>query len=148
MTEAGVSVPAKAERLGQKVRAGLVRELKGSLEGVDTVVVARIEKTPAGDLNRLRLSLKGIQANLVLAKNSLSRRVFKDVGLSALEEHLQGTCGLSPIRGDVVQAARLLADFAKGHEGFVLAGGLYKGRKLSIQDLAVLARLPSRDNRV
>ncbi|MBI1953111.1 MAG: 50S ribosomal protein L10 [Candidatus Omnitrophica bacterium] len=140
-----MSAETTKARLGQKVRAGLVRDLKGALQGADTVVVARIAKTPSRDLNRLRINLKEIQANLVLTKNSFSRLVFKDLGLSALEEHLQGTCGLSPIRGDVVRAARLLSDFAKDHEGFTLAGGVYRGKKISSQELAVLARLPSRE---
>ncbi len=134
-----------AGRLGRKVRSGLVRDLKGSLQGVDTLVVARIARTPSGELNQLRLALKGIQANLVLTKNSLSRLAFRDLGLSALEEHLQGTCGISPVRGDVVAAARLLTNFAKDHGGFVLAGGLFKGKRLTAQDLTTLARLPSRE---
>ncbi len=135
----------KKVRLGTQVRAGLVRDLKSSLSGIETVVVAKIERVSTRDLNQLRTSLKGMGANFLVAKNSLSRLTFQSLGWTGLETAFEGTCAISPITTDLVGACKLLDAFAKGHDGFVLKGGLLKGQLLKPQDLSTLARLPSRE---
>ena len=42
-------------------------------------------------------------------------------------------------------ACKLLDAFSKNHEGFVLKGGILKGQILKANDLATLARLPSKE---
>ena len=129
------------QRLGQKVRAAWVRDLGNSLSKVETVVVARVEKVPTRDLNQLRQSLNG---SFYVVKNSLCRIAFREKGWADLEKSLEGTCAVSPIEGDVVAAAKLLVQFAKGHEGFVLQGGMLAGQAMDGRELKGLAALPSR----
>ncbi|MBI3332516.1 MAG: 50S ribosomal protein L10 [Candidatus Omnitrophica bacterium] len=132
-------------RLGRQVRAGLIRDLQSSLSGTDAVVVVRIDRVATRELNRLRQSLQGLESNLLITKNSLSRRVFQGIGWAGLEKGLEGTCGIGAIRGDVAAACRLLALFSKEHEGFALRGGILKGQLLQAEELALLARLPGRE---
>ena len=131
----------KPQRLGQKVRASWVRDLNGFLSKVETVVVAKVERVPTRDLNRLRRSLNG---SFYVVKNSLCRVAFREKGWADLEKSLEGTCAVSPIEGDVVAAAKLLVQFAKEHEGFVLQGGLLTGQAMGAKELKSLAALPSR----
>ncbi|MDO8729613.1 MAG: 50S ribosomal protein L10 [Candidatus Omnitrophota bacterium] len=131
----------KPQRLGQKVRAVWVRDLNSFLSKVDTVVVAKVEKVPTRDLNRLRQALNG---SLYVVKNSLCRIAFREKGWTDLEKSLEGTCAVSPIEGDPVAAAKLLVQFAKEHEGFVLRGGLLTGQAMDAKEFKALAALPSR----
>ncbi len=132
-------------RLGKQVRAGLFRDLKQALSGVETVVIAKVEKVSTQDINKLRISLRGIESNFLVVKNSLCRLTFKERGWTDLDKFLQGTCGVAPIRGEVTTAAKLLATFSKDHEGFVIQGGVLQGQPIPAKELAALAKLPSRE---
>lgn len=136
-----VEAAKKAQRLGQKVRVAWVRDLNNSLSKVETVVVAKVEKVPTRDLNRLRQSLDG---SFYVVKNSLCRIAFREKGWADLEKSLEGTCAVSPIKGDPVAAAKLLVQFSKDHEGFVLQGGVLAGQVMDAKELKGLAELPSR----
>ena len=46
---------------------------------------------------------------------------------------------------DPVAVAKVLSDFAKGNEKFVIAGGSMPGQVMSAKDIAALATLPSRE---
>lgn len=132
----------KPARLGNQVRANILRQLGGVLAEADAVVVVKVERVPTRDLNQLRRSLQG---GLMMVKNSLGRLAFRQRGWADLEKLLEGTCGVGAIRGDVAAASKQLVQFAKDHEGFALRGGLLAGRVLSAQELRALAGLPSRE---
>ena len=129
-------------RLGQQVRIGWVRELTGVLSQVETVVIAKIERVPARNINQLRRALGG---SFYVVKNSLCRLAFRQRGWNELEKFLQGTCGVGAIQGDAAAACKLLVQFSKDHEGFVLQGGVLTGQILGVQELQALARLPARE---
>ena len=50
--------------------------------------------------------------------------------------------GIGP---DPVAVAKVLNDFAKGHDKFVITGGGMPGQTMSVKQIAALAGLPSRD---
>ena len=133
------------KRLGQKVRIGIVRELRENLSGVESVLVARLDRVPTLDLNKLRQTLGGQNASFFIVKNSLCRITFRDLGWTGLESVLQGTCGVSPVKGEISAVCKLLTTFSKDHEGFVLQGGVLKGQMLQPQDIKALASLPGRE---
>lgn len=137
--------PIKPLRMGQQVRVGLVRDLKTTLSGVDTLVVAKVDRVATRNLNQLRRALSLEQASFLMVKNSLCKVAFKDLGWVDLGKTLEGTCGVSSIQGDVSKISRLLAGFSKDHEGFVLKGGILKGQFLDTQEWLLLGRLPSRE---
>lgn len=133
-----------AARLGRQVRTRWLQEMGKQLGAVDSLVVAQVGKVPTRDLNQLRQQLESKEGSFSVVKNALCRLAFREKGWADLEKMLQGTCGVSPIRGDAVAAAKLLVQFAKDHEGFVLKGGVMDGAVLTAQDLSALARLPTR----
>ena len=142
MSQAVATQGEGSARLGRQVRMGWVRELGHALSEVESVVIAKIDRVSARDLNQLRNSLGG---SFYVVKNSLGRLAFRQRGWNELEKLLQGTCGIGTVRGDAVAACKLLVQFAKEHEGFVLQGGVLTGQALGAQDLMALARLPTRE---
>ena len=46
---------------------------------------------------------------------------------------------------DPVAVAKVLSDFAKGHEKFVITGGALPGQMMSAKEITALATLPSRE---
>ncbi len=130
--------------MGTRVQAALYRDVKQAVSGAHAIVVTKCDRVPTRDLNELRFSLRGIDANLLVVKNSLSRIVCREIGWADLEKVFEGTCAIMPVKGDVAAAAKLLSAFQKGHEGFSVQGGMLQGKFLKKQDLDALAKLPSR----
>lgn len=143
---AAVTEPAEKKelRLGQQVRVSWVRDLDQALNQADAVLVAKVEKVPTRDLNQLRQQLGPLSSSFHMVKNSLCRISFRNQGWEGLDAFLTGTCAVTPIRGDAAAAAKLLVQFSKSHEGFVLQGGRIGKDLLKTQELKTLAQLPSR----
>ena len=131
-------------RVGAGLRRRWVSELGKDLSEVEAILVARLERVPTAELNRLRHTLAAQDSTFQVVKNSLCRLVFRDRGWSQLEKLLDGTCGVSPVRGDATAVTKLLVQFARGREGFTLRGGIVEGEFLAPAELTALARLPSR----
>lgn len=132
-------------RIGRLVREGLKRDLEKQLSDVEAIVVARVEKVSTESLNELRQRLKEAKASFLVVKNSLCRLIFRELGLKELEKALEGTCGVAPIGAEVPSTLRLLTNFSKEHEGFVLKAGAFQGQILQAKDLTLLGELPSRE---
>ena len=138
---AAAVVEEKKIGLGRQVRTAWMRDLNHTLGDVDGVVVAKLDHVPTRDLNKLRHSLDG---SLYIVKNSLCRIAFREKGWADLEKALEGTCAISPVRGDLAALAKLLVQFQKDHDGFVLQGGFLTGQMLGAKELKTLAALPSK----
>ena len=134
-----------SQRLGRIVRTHLIQQFKGLLSDAEGVVVARVDRITTRDLNHLRNSLKGMEADFMVVKNSFCRRAFREQGWGSLEQVLEGTSGVSLLRGDPSVICKLLTTFAKDHQGFVLRGGIFKGQVLGPKDVVVIGKLPSRE---
>ena len=127
--------------LGRQVRESWMRDLNQTLSTAEGVVVAKLDRVPTRDLNKLRHSLDG---SFYVVKNSLCRIAFREKGWTDLEKTLDGTCGISPVRGDIAALAKLLVQFQKEHDGFMLQGGVLTGQTLGSKELKTLAALPSK----
>jgi len=79
-----------------------------------------------------------------VVKNTLVRRAVAETPFAQLAERMVGPLayGIGP---DPVAVAKVLNDFAKGNDKFVIAGGAMPGQVMSAKDIAALAALPSRD---
>ena len=77
-------------------------------------------------------------------KNTLVRRAVADTPFAALADKMVGPLAYG-IGTDPVAVAKVLNDFAKGHDKFVITGGAMPGQVMSAKDIAALAALPSRE---
>jgi large subunit ribosomal protein L10 len=109
------------------------------------VLAADFRGLSVKELSELRGALRGADAGLTVAKNTLARRAANATGQGALLGFLSGPTGLVWVDGDPAVAAKVLNDFAKRLEHLQLKGGLLDGRVLSIAELEHLATLPSRE---
>jgi len=79
-----------------------------------------------------------------VVKNTLVRRAVVDTPFASLADKMVGPLAYG-IGSDPVAVAKVLSDFAKGNEKFVITGGAMPGQMMSAKDIASLAALPSRD---
>ncbi len=95
-------------------------------------------------LQDLRRSL-GENANYAVVKNTLAKIAAKEAGIEGFDELLTGPTAIAFIKGDVVEAAKGLRDFAKANPALVIKGGVLDGKALEPTEIAKLADLESRE---
>lgn len=96
-------------------------------------------------ITALRGQLRKERVDLKVVKNRLVKRVLAERGLNDLEQFLDGPTALAWAENDPVSAAKVLVEFAKENEALVLRGGWLEGKTITLKDIEMLAKLPSRE---
>jgi large subunit ribosomal protein L10 len=78
-----------------------------------------------------------------VTKNNILRRAVEEVGCTEVEKHLVGPCAYV-IAKDEVTAAKIVYDFAKGHEKLTVKAGIVNGAYMTEAQMAALAKLPNK----
>lgn len=121
-----------------------VAALKERIEGSDALLLAEYRGLSVHDATELRRSLSE-QASFAVVKNTLMQRAAGEAGIQELQELLTGPTAVAFVRGDVVAAAKKVADAAKRFPALVLKGAYLDGKVLRAQDAQSLATLESRE---
>ncbi|MGH3473217.1 MAG: 50S ribosomal protein L10, partial [Nocardioidaceae bacterium] len=95
-------------------------------------------------LQELRRTL-GENANYAVVKNTLTKLAAKEAGVDAFDDLLVGPSAIAFIKGDAVETAKSLRDFAKVNSPLVIKGGILDGKPLTIEEIAKIADLESRE---
>lgn len=101
-------------------------------------------------VTNLRQRVGGAKGSCKVTKKSLASLALKEVCLEDLLpclENLTGVVGF--VLGDEANSQRLaevLTNFGKEFESFGVEAGYFSGRLLSLEEIQLLARLPSRDS--
>jgi large subunit ribosomal protein L10 len=100
---------------------------------------------PQIDALRSRLIESG--ASFTVVKNTLTRRAAEAAGADALLTLLEGPSAIAFLEadGDMVAAAKALADSAKESRVLEIRGGVLQGRTMSAAEVEALATLPPLD---
>jgi large subunit ribosomal protein L10 len=87
----------------------------------------------------------GDGASYAVVKNTLTKIAADEAGLSGFDDLLVGPTAIAFIKGDVVEVAKGLRDFARTNPPLVIKGGILDGQTLSIGEIAKIADLESRE---
>ena len=121
-----------------------VAEIVDSFNDAAGAVLTEYRGLTVKQLQELRRSL-GANANYAVVKNTLAKLAAKDAGIDGFDELLTGPTAIAFIKGDVVEAAKGLRDFAKANPTLVIKGGVLDGKPLGAAEVAKLADLESRE---
>jgi large subunit ribosomal protein L10 len=95
-------------------------------------------------MKQLRRAL-GSTTKYSVVKNTLTKIAAKDAGVDLSPELLKGPSAVAFIKGDPINAAKSLRDFAKENPFLIIKGGIYEGKAISTAELMQLANLESRE---
>ena len=121
-----------------------VAEITESFSDAAGAVLTDYRGLTVKQLQDLRRSL-GENANYAVVKNTLAKIAAKEAGIESFDELLTGPTAIAFIKGDVVEAAKGLRDFAKANPALVIKGGVLDGKALEPAEIAKLADLESRE---
>lgn len=121
--------------------AALAERIKGSIAGV----VVDYKGINVEDDTKLRKELREAGVEYTVIKNSILKRAADEAGLSGLDKVLEGTTAIATCADDYVVSARILQKYADGHDNFSVKSGYLDGEVISVEKIASLAKLPSRE---
>lgn len=127
----------------EKVQA--VADIKERIEGAQAVFLAEYAGLSVKEQQVLRRSLRENGAEFKVVKMSMARLAVAELDIDTLDELLLGPTGLAFADGDPAGAAKVLKDFAKSHDTFVVKGGLLGLEFLPPEKIAELAELEPRE---
>jgi large subunit ribosomal protein L10 len=127
----------------EQVVADLTERLKTS----ETLLVADYRGLTMPQIDALRSRLIESGARFTVVKNTLTRRAAEAAGAEALLTLLDGPSAIAFLEadGDMVAAAKALADSARETRVLAIRGGVMQGRVLSGEEVQSLASLPPVD---
>ena len=125
-------------------KAAAVAELTEEFRSSSAAVLTEYRGLTVAQLKDLRRSL-GADTSYAVVKNTLTKIAAKEAGVVAFDDMLQGPSAIAFVKGDPVEAAKGLRDFAKANPLLVIKGGVLDGKSLTPAELTKLADLESRE---
>ena len=129
----------------RKDKVQAVADLENLFESANALVLAEYRGLSVTQQTQLRRKLRDAGASFNVVKMTLAKRAAENVGLKDLDEYFSGPTGITVIESDPVEAAKVLKEFSKENEAFVVKGGILNSEPLTVDQLSVLANIEPRD---
>jgi large subunit ribosomal protein L10 len=125
-------------------KATSVAELADHFRESNAAVLTEYRGLTVAQLKTLRRTL-GSTVTYAVVKNTLTKIAAKEAGVTGVDDLLAGPSAIAFVKGDAVDAAKAIRNFAKENPALVIKGGLMDGKALSAADIQKLADLESRE---
>lgn len=121
-----------------------VAEIKELLESSNGVILTEYRGLTVAQMKELRRAL-GAETEYAVVKNTLTAIAAKEVGIDAFDGQLHGPSAIAFIKGDFIDAAKGLRDFAKANPQLIVKSGYFEGEALDEAGINKFASLESRE---
>jgi large subunit ribosomal protein L10 len=121
-----------------------VAELAEDFRTANATVLTEYRGLSVTSMKELRRAL-GATTKYAVVKNTLTKIAAKDAGVEIADNLLTGPSAVAFIKGDPIDAAKSLRDFAKENPFLVIKGGFYEGKPVTKEEIMQLANLESRE---
>lgn len=131
--------------LNLEQKQAVVAEVSAQLAQAQAIVLAEYRGLPVGNLTDLRRRARESGVFLRVLKNTLARRAVADTPFAGLSERMIGPLAYG-MSSDPVAVAKVLHEFSRENaEKFVIKGGAMPNVMMGPQEVAELAKMPSRE---
>ena len=130
--------------LNLEQKQAVVAEVSEQLKRAQAIVLAEYRSLPVGNLTELRRKARNSGVYLRVLKNTLARRAVAETPFAGLSDKMVGPLAYG-ISADPVAVAKVLQEFSRDNaEKFVIRGGAMPNVVMTPQQVAELAKMPSR----
>lgn len=130
--------------LNREAKAVMIDEVSAQVVRAQSIVLAEYRGLDVANITDLRKKARGAGVYLRVLKNTLARRAVAGTPFEELSAKMVGPLiyGISP---DPVAAAKVMNDFAKDNEVFVIKAGAMPNYLMDTKAVKALASMPSRE---
>ena len=121
-----------------------VAELTEDFRSANATVLTEYRGLSVTSMKELRRSL-GATTKYSVVKNTLTKIAAKNAGVEIDDALLAGPSALAFVKGDPIDAAKSLKNFAKENPFLVIKGGIFEGKAVTTAEIMKLADLESRE---
>ncbi|CAM3932742.1 50S ribosomal protein L10 [Helcobacillus massiliensis] len=125
-------------------KAAAVAEVADLFRESSAAILTEYRGLSVGQLQTLRRSL-GADTTYAVVKNTLAEIAAKEAGVDAFHGELNGPTAIAFIKGEPVEPAKAMRDFAKENPQLIVKSGYFEGSALTADDVKKLADLESRE---
>lgn len=129
--------------LNLEQKEAVVAEVSAQVARAQAIILAEYRGMEVGDMTKLRSKARGAGVYFRVLRNTLARRAVSDTPFAGLSQHMAGPLAYG-ISNDPVVAAKILHEFAKANEKFVIKAGAMANYVMTSKEIANLATMPSR----
>ena len=126
-------------------KKALVAEVAEVAARAQSVVAAEYRGLTVGQMTELRAKARKQGVYMRVVKNTLARKALAGTSFESVGPRLKGPVVLAFSKDDPGAAARVVKDFAKGHDKLVATLVSLGGQVLSAGELDRVASLPTRE---
>ena len=130
--------------LNLEEKQAVVAEIGAQVAQAQAIVVAEYRGLGVAAMTDLRKQARGSGVYLRVLKNTLARRAVAETPFAGLSDKMVGPLAYG-ICSDPVKVAKVLHEFARSNDKFVIKAGALANQVMSAKDVASLAAMPSRD---
>ena len=130
--------------LNLEEKKAVVAEVSEQVSKAQSIILAEYRGMEVGDMTKLRAQARNSGVYLRVLKNTLVRRAVDGTPFSDLSAQMIGPLVFG-ISTDPVAAAKVLNDFAKGNDKFVIKAGAMPNQVMDANGVKALASMPSRE---
>ena len=130
--------------LNLEEKQAVVAEIGAQVAQAQAIVVAEYRGLGVAAMTDLRKQARGSGVYLRVLKNTLARRAVAETPFAGLSDKMVGPLAYG-ICSDPVKVAKVLHEFARSNDKFVIKAGALANLVMSAKDVANLASMPSRE---
>lgn len=130
--------------LNLEQKQAVVSEIASQLKDAQAMIVAEYRGLDVAKVTNLRTRARKSGVYLRVLKNTLARRAVQGTPFEKLADQMVGPL-MYGISKDPVAGAKVLAEFSKENELFVIKAGAMPNTVMSSKDVKALATMPSRE---
>lgn len=128
-----------------EVKKAQVKELAEKLSNAKIVVFVDYKGITVEEDKELRKAFREAEGDYSVVKNSIIKLAAEQVKVEGIENILEGPTAVIIGNGEYTTCPKIVHDFAKTHEFYKFKGGIMDGKKVEVEELTKLAKLPSKE---
>ena len=128
-----------------KIKAAVIDEIKGKLEGAQSAVIIDYMGTTVEESTAMRKALREAGVDYSVYKNTLIAKAIEGTEFEGLKSVLAGPSALAISKTDAVAPAKVLAKAIKDYNKMAFKAGVVEGVLYDAEGIKTVASIPARD---
>ena len=127
-------------------KKAVVDALSAKIKDASSVVFVDYKGITVSEDTALRSEMRKDSVEYTVVKNTLTRKALEKLGMTGLDDILNGTTSLATAENDPIAPFRILSDYSKKlNDRFNIKAAFMEGKVLNETEIAEMAALPSKD---
>ena len=125
-------------------KGNIVNEITDKVKNSESVILFSYQGLTVADMAELRRSLKNVDSEVKVYKNTLVKRALDSLNISLETSFLEGPNAIV-FGKELLEPIKAISEFAKNHEAAVIRVGIISGEVADLDVINKYATIPSRE---